>query len=327
MSTTPVAPAVEATVEPVPLIPRRRMIGSMLGAYTSVRRGEGSDIAGSRPYRPGDHSRLIDWKASARLSATSGSDQFIVRERYAHEMPRVVVICDRRPEMSLYPEGSPWLRKGDAVRNVVDLIAVSAVNQRGLVGYLDYGTHDDESEAGTPYWRPPRAQAGSWHGSLTDAMHENLAGAFDAPADGVERSLHFLSVLAGTVPTGSFVFVVSDFIEPLPADAWSGAIDRGWDVVAVVVQDPVWEQRFPPIGGVLAPFAEARGPRLQYVRLSKREAAERDEANRDRLVKLEHEFTRLGIDMILVSDADPAEIRLQFLEWAELRQTTRGVSR
>jgi hypothetical protein len=95
----------------------------------------------------------------------------------------------------------------------------------------------------------------------------------------------------------------------------------------VVVQDPVWEQRFPPIGGVLAPFAEARGPRLQYVRLSKREAAERDEANRDRLVKLEHEFTRLGIDMILVSDADPAEIRLQFLEWAELRQTTRGVSR
>lgn len=319
--------ALAESVEPVPLIPRRRMIGSMLGAYTSVRRGEGSDVAGSRPYRPGDPSRLIDWKASARLSATSGGDEFIVRERYAHEMPRIVLIVDRRPEMSLYPAGSPWLDKTAAVRNVVDLIVVSAVNQRGLVGYLDFGSHGDENEAGAPYWRPPRAQAGFWQGNLLESMHANLAGGFDGPADSLDRSLGFLSVLAGTVPTGSFVFVVSDFLQPPSASAWSSAIDRGWDVVGIVVQDAVWEQSFPPIGGVVAPFVEPHGPRLQYVRLSQREAAERREANRARLATIERDLTRLGLDMILVDDADPAEIRRRFLEWAELRLTTRGVGR
>jgi uncharacterized protein (DUF58 family) len=323
---TSVTSPVEETVDPVPLIPRRRMIGSMLGAYTSVRRGEGADIAGSRPYRPGDPSRLIDWKASARLSATTGGDEFIVRERYAHEMPRVVLIVDRRPAMSLYPEDSPWLAKAAAVRNVVDLIVVSAVNQRGLVGYLDFGSHEG-NDAGAPYWRPPRAQAGFWQGNLLESMHQNLAGGFDAPADGLDRSLSFLSVLPGTVPTGSFVFVVSDFLEPPSPTAWSAAIDRGWDVVAVVVQDPVWEQSFPPIGGVVAPFVEPQGPRLQYVRLSQREAAERSEANRERLRAIERDVTRLGLDMILVSDSDPAVIRQSFLEWAELRLTTRGTSR
>lgn len=324
---SPPAVPVEESVEPVPLIPRRRMIGSMLGAYTSMRRGEGTDIAGSRPYRPGDPSRLIDWKASARLSATSGGDEFIVRERYAHEMPRVVLIVDRRPEMSLYPADSPWLSKVDAVRNVVDLLVVSAVNQRGLVGYLDFASHDDENESGQPYWRPPRAQSGFWQGNLVESMHRNLAGGFDGPADGLDRSLDFLSVLAGTVPTGSFVFVVSDFLQPPSPTSWSGAIDRGWDVVGVVVQDPVWEQSFPPIGGVVTPFAEARGPGLQYVRLSAREAAERREANRARLARVESDLTRLGLDMILVSESDPAVIRQTFLDWAELRLTTRGMGR
>jgi uncharacterized protein (DUF58 family) len=270
---------------------------------------------------------LIDWKASARLSATSGRDEFIVRERYAHEMPRVVVICDRRPEMGLYPSGSPWLEKPVAVRNVIDLVVVSAVNQRGLVGYLDYGSHADENEAGTPYWRPPRAQAGSWHGNLVESMHRNLEGDLDGPRDGLQHSLSFLSVLTGAVPTGSFVFVVSDFLAPPPAESWSAAIDRGWDVVSVVIQDPVWEQSFPAIGGVVTPFVEAGGMQLQHVRLTAREAAERRDANEARLRDLERELTRLGIDQILVSDADPAAIRQQFLEWAELRVTTRGFTR
>src|SRR5439155_12397855 len=76
------------TVETVPLYPRRRVVGSPLGGSTSLRRGEGSDIASSRPYQPGDHFRTIDWKASARLSSARGSDEFIVRERYAEQMPR-----------------------------------------------------------------------------------------------------------------------------------------------------------------------------------------------------------------------------------------------
>ena len=86
-----------------PLVPSRRLIGLPFGAVYSVRRGMGSDVASSRPYQPGDDVHSIDWNASARLSSALGTDEFIVRERFAEEAPRVVIVCDRRPGMALYP--------------------------------------------------------------------------------------------------------------------------------------------------------------------------------------------------------------------------------
>ena len=101
-----------------PLIPRRRVLGLPFGGLHSMRRGLGSDVAGSRPYQPGDDVDRIDWYASARLSLARGSEEFVVREHYADEAPRVVVLCDRRPSMSLFPEGWPWLSKPEAIRSI-----------------------------------------------------------------------------------------------------------------------------------------------------------------------------------------------------------------
>ena len=143
-------------VETVPLLPRRRLLGSTFGGFSSIRRGEGTDIASSRPYEPGDHFRTIDWKSSARLSAAHGSDEFIVRERYSEEMSRVVIVVDRRPGMALYPRDLPWLHKPAAVAAAADLITASALNQRGLVGYIDGASHGrDPAEVG-PFWQSPR---------------------------------------------------------------------------------------------------------------------------------------------------------------------------
>src|SRR3954464_7343266 len=97
-----------------PLTPRRRLIGLSFGGMRSARRGAGSDVAGSRVYRPGDDIATIDWAASARPSAARGTDEFIGRERFAEEAPRVVIIADRRPEMSLFPPSLPWLSKPHA---------------------------------------------------------------------------------------------------------------------------------------------------------------------------------------------------------------------
>ena len=44
----------------------------------------------------------IDWAASARLSSARGTDEFVVRERFADEAPRVIIVCDRRPEMAAF---------------------------------------------------------------------------------------------------------------------------------------------------------------------------------------------------------------------------------
>ena len=54
------------------LVPRRRLMGLPHGTMRSVRRGRGTEVAGSRPYRPGDDIRTIDWASSARLSSARG---------------------------------------------------------------------------------------------------------------------------------------------------------------------------------------------------------------------------------------------------------------
>ena len=102
-----------------PLIQRRRKPGLPFGEISTRRRGHGSEPIGHRPYETGDPVAWIDWSASARLSATSGTDAFVVRERAADEAPRVVVAVDRRPAMDLYPQPLPWLAKRAALREAV----------------------------------------------------------------------------------------------------------------------------------------------------------------------------------------------------------------
>ncbi len=112
-----------------PLVPRRRVIGLSFGTMRSLRRGSGSDVAGSRPYYPGDDMDAIDWSASAKLSTAKGRDEFVVRERFAEEAPRIVIVCDRRPQMAHFASPLPWLDKPQAMRNAVELILA----QRGRV--------------------------------------------------------------------------------------------------------------------------------------------------------------------------------------------------
>jgi len=100
----------------------------------SLRRGSGTDVAGSRPYRPGDDMDSIDWAASARLSTARGADEFVVRERFAEEAPKIVIVCDRRPEMACYGPPLPWLDKPKAMRTVVELVLASAGVAGGFVG-------------------------------------------------------------------------------------------------------------------------------------------------------------------------------------------------
>jgi hypothetical protein len=310
---------VAGAIGTVPLPPRLRLLGSSFGGHTSIRRGSGFDVAGSRKYEPGDHIHAIDWKASARLSAVRASDEFIVRDKYAEEMPRVVIVCDRRPEMALFPSDLPWLHKPDAVAWCTRLIAASAVNQRALVGYLDYGSHN-ASSAGKPFWRPPSAQSSGWRSDLVETTMEYLDGGFDAPAANVELALRFLGLVRGSgLTTGSFVFVISDFLELPATEALGGAIGRGWDVVPVIVQDPIWEQSFPPLGGLAASFGDVRGKRFLTVRLTEREAAELRDKHEERLSRILDVFTRLDLDPVLISSADPVDVHAAFLRWAEQR--------
>lgn len=292
-----------------PLIPRRRVLGLPFGGLSSARRGPGSDIAGSRPYQPGDDVDRIDWAASARLSLARASDEFIVREHFAEEAPRVVVLCDRRPSMSLFPESLPWLRKPAAIRECVRLIGDSATAARGLVGYLD----DAEGER---FWRPPRSER--------ELGRIDLERPFGAPVDTLERGLRHLVEQRRDLPAGTFVFVLSDFIEEPHRDDWLHALERRLEIVPVVIQDPVWEQSFPRIHGAAVPFRdiETNGRDLAY--LTEPEVEERRDRNELRIRRLLRHLRSLDMDPVLVSSHSPRDVIHAFLTWADQRLFARG---
>jgi uncharacterized protein (DUF58 family) len=213
-----------------PFPARRRIAGSLLGEASSARRGESADIAGSRSYVPGDDPRAIDWAGSARLSAARGRDQFLVREFYEEETPVAVILCDRSPSMSAPPApGTPFLSKPQTLARVAALVADSAFEARSQFAYFEF-------RGDTPFFSPPGARGAR-------ALLEDWTA---TPGEGGDRSadqlLRALIAERARLPAGTLVFVLSDFA---PAPSETVVLDTGWEVVPVVIQDPVWEQSFP----------------------------------------------------------------------------------
>lgn len=292
-----------------PLVPRRRLVGTPFGEHRAARRGRGSEVAGTRPYLPGDPVSTIDWFASARLSAARGSDEFVVRELYREEAPRVVVVADRRPSMALYGDELPWLDKRAAVTAAAEAIARSAAVAGAELGYAD-------AAGGRSYVLSPGAVA------PRHVLDRVQRAPHDAAPASLSVTLVGLANRRAELPQGTFVFVLSDFLADVPETTWARLRGARFDVVPVVVQDPTWEQSFPAVHGVLVPFASLDGE-VALVRLSRAEAAGRRRENEGRLAALLARFHRLGFDPVVLDRADPAAVDASFLHWAERRRLRR----
>jgi uncharacterized protein (DUF58 family) len=292
-----------------PLVPRRRLMGVAYGSQASRRRGQGAEVAGTRPYVPGDRLAWIDWYASARASLARDDDVFVVRQHFAEIAPRVVLVVDKRPSMGLYPDDLPWLSKPTVVREAAVAIVAAVRGARAYLGYLDF-------EGASPNWIAP-------HRQNARRIVDRATSDFTAPPESVALSLEYLLGLPSDAPSGTFVFVVSDFLEPIPDALWSRVHARGWDVVPVVVQDPVWEQSFPAVGRVLLPVVDPATGKRGALRLSGREAEARREANETRLRSTLTRFRQLGYDPVLLDAESPVAIDSAFVRWAGRRSTTR----
>lgn len=293
-----------------PLVPRWRPVGSAFGRLRATRRGLGSSVATTRPYRPGDDPGMIDWKLSARLSSIRGEAEFVVREDFADEAPRAVVIVDRRPSMSLYSDELPWLSKPDALRSIWNAVVTAAVRELGFAGYLD--TAAGES------WVSPRSAS-----RLGEVDERQATASFDGEADGLEAAFERLAMSRRSLPPGTFVFVCSDFVVAPSAASWLRGLGFRWDLVPVIVQDPVWEQSFPLVDGLVFPFADPATGRLTRVRLKRGEAQAHRLANEARLEALVGDFASLGLDHVLIGDESPAAVLDAFTGWAETRLAQR----
>ena len=244
------------------LISRRRLIGLTHGTMRSVRRGRGTEVAGSRPYRPGDDIRSIDWGASARMSSARG------RRRV------------RRPR-ALRRRGAARRRRRRPQRRALLLLAAAALARQGRGDAVRDRHRRRQRRPGgrlrrLPGLRRRRAVLAAAAGRAPARLPARGAGA-TTPAgaprpDGVERSLEHLFEHRRNVTAGSFVFVFSDFLDPPSRETWLTAVEHLWDVIPVVIQDPVWEQSFPDVSGIVVPLRDPRSGRITHVRLTKKEA-------------------------------------------------------
>jgi uncharacterized protein (DUF58 family) len=294
------------------LVPQRRFVGVGIGEHRNPRRGAGDEVAGARPYRPGDRRTWIDWRASARLSAARGSDEFVVREFFADTAPRAVVVVDRRPRMGLHDSSFPWLDKGAAIDVAVRLIGLAVAAERGDLAFVADG-------AGSPRRVAPRAPR-------TVLEQLERAGAerpFTAGPRSLDRCLRLLVEHAPSFPAGTFVFVLSDFVEAVAPRMWRRLRSLHWDVTPVVIQDPTWEQSFPEVGGVLLPVGDVETGKVGDVWIRRADARARADANARRLDDLLAGFRRLGFDPVLVGSSDPGDIARCFAQWSARRARLR----
>jgi hypothetical protein len=252
----------------------------------------------------------IDWAASARLSAARSRDEFVVRQTYSEETPHALVVNDRGPSMALYPQPSPWLDKPAAVAAVLDVVSSSVAATQGLLGYIDHA-------GGRDRWLRPSSDG------RVEAERRHQSAAFDAPAGTLAGGVDLLLRHSSQVPAGSFVFLVSDFLQPLPAATWVRLRRRQLDVVAVVVQDRLWESSFPAVEGVVVPFADPATGRLAPVRLTRSESRRRTRDHEERLRTLLHDVAALGFDAVRIDSSDTVDVLERLLEWADRRRLLR----
>lgn len=306
--------------ETFPLIPRRRIAGIAFGGMRSTRRGPGSDVVGSRPYLPTDDRRRIDQRASARLSLASGTEQLLVREHHIEEGVRVIVVVDRRPAMALYPPPFHWIKKPKAIIGAGRLIVRSAKAAHCLVGYLDYADalHPNVTHRSPePFWRPPNAQTEAGRIMERNLPHPNFYAKEENLADAIGELISFHRGL----PAGTFLFFLSDFLVSPPTDVWKLAVAQRWDTVAVVIQDPVWEQSFPiDCAGETFFFVDPRTGRSAPVRFTKKELIWRREEHEQRLMQIVEQFTAIGVDSLILSSDDDTVILREFCQWSDDRR-------
>ena len=234
----------------------------------------------------------------------------MIRSKAADEAPRVALVFDRRPAMGLYPSPLPWLAKRVALREASVAIVASAEAARADVAALDFaGGERLVAAAGTA--RPRLAGRRARPARRPSTRPRTRSPSRSSSSAGGRANL----------PAGTFVFVLSDFLAPPAAEAWLDALAHGWDLVPVVIQDPLWERSFPPVAGVSVPVADPRGGGHDA-----RPPAPHGRPNgcgpttRRATSGCSRSSPRSDCAPILIGSSDPIDVDNAFAAWAEERR-------
>ena len=251
---------------------RRLVDKGAVGAYRSAFRGHGIEFEELREYSPGDEIRSIDWHVTARAGKP-----YVKTYREERELSIV---------LALDISGSTTVGTGSSVREVViaktaAALAMIALSNNDRLGVL---TFSDAIE----YFHPPSKNSADVWRILHTAVDT-------AQAKSSKTSLHeVFTFLQQTIRRSSAIFVISDFLAPLP-ERDIGALAKRHDVTAVHVQDPS-DTTFP--SGNLATI---RNPETGEVRtIDLRSHLETEPTN-----PLHDTFARQGVDVLSLRTDTP----------------------
>lgn len=211
-------------------LPVREVHDHHAGDWASRWLGRGLDFEESRLYSPGDDTRDMDWRTTAR---TGRPHLKIYREE---RQPAVHLVADRGATMRF---GTRRRLKATQAARVAAMLAFAAAGQNGVIGATVWDSEDSTLPArhGRLAALALIEQIGASCPPLTDPV----------PTDAV-RQADRLAMLEESLPRGTRLVLISDF-------AWLGTehepalarLAARFDVWAIQVIDPA-ERALPAVG-------------------------------------------------------------------------------
>ncbi len=175
--------------------------GARAGEFPTSSPGSGTDLADLRAYHPGDDTRHIDWRASAR------SRQPVLRTWFSELNHPFFVVLDRRAAMRFGTRCR--LKVTQAARLAISLLAREARSGREVGGLI----------MDTPcHWVPPRHGMGAAL-RLIDLMISAAPPCNPEAAQGIWSKA--LSELSQRLPEGAELILISDFSDLDSQDEFS----------------------------------------------------------------------------------------------------------
>ena len=215
--------------------PRRVAVDGRVGEQAGRRLGGGLDYAETRSYQSGDEPRHVHWRATARTGRLQ------VRRHHQDVAPVACLVVDRRAGMRF---GTRVRLKVAQAARLALYLAGRDVRRGAEVAALLVDQPD--------LWLPPAGGSRALH---------RLARYLVQPcppldADPSARPLaSTIGSLAGRLPPGSTLTVISDFADLVPADAVQLArLGRRYDCRVRLIYD-LAELRIPAIGPLAAHWA------------------------------------------------------------------------
>ena len=247
---------------------RRLLSGTLIGDYSSAKKGSGLEFDQIRNYQEGDDVRFIDWKGTARQG------QLLIRE-YIEERNRVILLVVDGSASTFFTSSDELKNEIYAqIASVLALVADYGKDQVGLILFSD----------GVETVIPPKS--GRQH---TRRVMETLFDHKPVGTTSFEGALHRLIQMNRK---DAIVFFISDFIVPTGYERLLQIVCKKYDTIAVRCLDQR-ECDLPSLG-----FLTVRDPETGQEALIKTGSADLNLAIKEHQKKVEYTLKRCGADVV-----------------------------